>query len=279
MIPQFICPPRTRSSVLFETCASYVEAEYNIKTLDEHTELFLHTSRNATYVDAKTKTAHDMELIPIIKDNELSIHYIWPHVYGTPKDATEAKFQTLTNLKGMDKEYFIKGTLQVVQADIRLLEFWADRKFVFTLRENLVELAASWLFARDSRLFHMRPNNIHLYNDALQAGITVEKEVLDQMYMLFELLERIQKSIDYVQKKGWAYHIVYYEDLESQLAIDQTVTDILETDKWQLVRPKKELLPIKVDKNYSSVISNYSQIEEEVNKLKRNYNLDSFLRA
>lgn len=279
MIPQFICPPRTRSSVLFETCASYIEAAYDIPTLDEHTELFLHTSRNATYVDAKTGTVHDMELMPIIKNNELSIHYIWPHVYGSPKEATQGKFQTLANLKSMGQEYFIKGTLQVVEADVRFLEFWADRKFIFTLRENLVELAASWLFARHSRIFHMRPNNVQNYHEALQAGMTVEKEIIDQLWMLFELLEKIQKAINYVRKKGWANQVVYYEDLDTQMAIDRTVTEILGTEDWMKVRPEKKLLPIKVAKNYSTLITNYDQIENEVNKLKRKYSLESFLRA
>lgn len=125
----------------------------------------------------------------------------------------------------------------------------------------------------------MRPNNVQNYHEALQAGMTVEKEIIDQLWMLFELLEKIQKAINYVRKKGWANQVVYYEDLDTQMAIDRTVTEILGTEDWMKVRPEKKLLPIKVAKNYSTLITNYDQIENEVNKLKRKYSLESFLRA
>ena len=125
----------------------------------------------------------------------------------------------------------------------------------------------------------MRPNNVQNYHEALQAGMTVDKEIIDQLWMLFELLEKIQKAINYVRKKGWANQVVYYEDLDTQMAIDRTVTEILGTEDWMKVRPEQKLLPIKVAKNYSTLITNYDQIENEVNKLKRKYSLESFLRA
>jgi len=76
--PFFISPPRTRSSVLFETLIPYVADNTELLPVVGHSEPFLHTVQNKTIIDGNTGTHHLAEMYPIMTDKSIDIHYIYP---------------------------------------------------------------------------------------------------------------------------------------------------------------------------------------------------------
>ena len=50
----FVCGPRTRSSILFETMQPWAEKKHGLLPLIGHTELFLEVSKNSQFYDHKT---------------------------------------------------------------------------------------------------------------------------------------------------------------------------------------------------------------------------------
>ena len=105
----FICGPRTRSSILFETMAPWSEQHYGLLPLKGHTELFLETSANMEFLDSKTNEKHEAELYPIAHENELRVHYIWPHVLKTREQRNKFMDETIGMLKKDREEYYISN--------------------------------------------------------------------------------------------------------------------------------------------------------------------------
>ena len=134
--PFFLCEPRSRSSILFETAQYWAQQRYGLLPLEGHTELFLEVSRNALHLDAKTDEKFECELYPIANGAELNIHYIYPHVLKTSSARNLHKIEMLRKLRSQGKNYNIKGTMNLVHTIDPMLDFFSDRTFVITRRRD-----------------------------------------------------------------------------------------------------------------------------------------------
>jgi len=260
--PFFISAPRTRSSVLFETAQFYVENVYNLKPLGGHTELFLEYSRNTEFHDVKVDEYYTAELYPIAHKGNLRVHYIYPHVFNTRKERNLHKIQILKDLKNQGHEFNIKGTINIVEGYKDVLNFYSDRHFVLTKRRNIEDYVCSFLVAYITKFFHARPNNLERYTSIMDAGIHVSQEFLNRVPELLTQTIELWNLQEYIQSNNWTYTVTYYEDLDTQENIDTTITNILGTDNWKDYLPENIVnkVPLKINKDYSKIISNYNEI-------------------
>ena len=260
--PFFISAPRTRSSVLFETAQFYVENVLNKKSLHNHTELFLEFSRNTEFYDLKTDERNIAELYPVVKNNVLDVHYIFPHVFDTRKERNLYKLKLLQEQKDKGYEYNIKGTVQIIDTVPEIIEFYNDRHFVLTKRRNIEDYVCSFLVAYITKFFHARHYNIDRYNTRINEKVYVDNNILSNIHKLLDQTRELWKLEEYIKQKGYSYTVTYYEDLDTQDKIDSCLTDILGTSVWKDHLPVdfKDRLPIKIDKVYSNIISNYDEI-------------------
>ena len=53
------------------------------------------------FLDSKTNEKHEAELYPIAHENELRVHYIWPHVLKNPERAK--KFTQVRSFRTIKK--------------------------------------------------------------------------------------------------------------------------------------------------------------------------------
>lgn len=266
--PFFISAPRTRSSVLFETARYYVEDVFNLKPLDGHTELFLEYSRNAEFYDVKVDEYHTAELYPIAHEGNLKVHYIYPHVFNTRNERNLHKIRILKDLKEQGHEFNIKGTINIVEGYKEILNFYSDRHFVITKRRNTEDYVCSLLYAYTSKLFHARPNNLERYRSIMDAGITVSQELLNLVPQLLAQTIELWNVQEFIKSNNCTCTVTYYEDLDTQENIDTTITKILGTDEWKKYLPENILdkVPLKIDKDYSKIISNYEEVIPYIRK-------------
>lgn len=261
--PFFISAPRTRSSVLFETAQYYVEDVFKLKKLGNHTELFLEFSRNAEFHNAKVGEMHSAEIYPIARQGELNVHYIYPPVFKSCKERNLHKLETLRYLKNQGHQFNIKGTVQVAESHQEIIDFYSDRHFVITKRRNIENYVLSYYTAYLTKIFHARENNHQRYMDILDNRVYVPPEQFDKAIRLLNITKQVWDLEYYLQEKGLSYSVTYYEDLDTQDKIDNTLTEILGTADWKNYLPDDyhKQIPIKVDKVYTELISNYEDFK------------------
>ena len=259
--PFFISAPRTRSSVLFETAQYYVQKKFNLKDLIGHTELFLEFSRNAEFHDAKIGQMYAAELYPLARQGKLEVHYIYPPVFTSRKERNAHKIQTLKYLKDQGHQFNIKGTAQIIDSYQEIIDFYNDRHFVITKRRNLEDYVLSFCVAYFTKIFHARENNYQRYMDILDSKVYIPHDQFDMSLKLLKTTKQLWDLEYYLQEKGLSYSVTYYEDLDTQDKIDNTLTEILGTDDWKNYLPDdyQKQIPIKVDKVYRELISNYDE--------------------
>lgn len=269
--PFFISPPRTRSTVLFETMRPYVLNNTDLLPINGHTELFLHTSRNMHLVDGKTRQSHETELYPIVSNSGIDIHYVYPWIYKDEHTSVTEKLKLLDSERQQFREYFIKGTINLHSAVDQTLDFYKDYRLVFTLRRNVVDMVISVLVAYYTKIFHARNDNIDLYKLLLDEGITVDTAVIQEFDSFISKISTIHQMVDRADAQNLDYVVSYYEDLNTQESIDNCITSILETDQWKQHAARN--LPIKVDKDYSKVVTNYDEVATNLERLVKRYGL------
>jgi hypothetical protein len=277
--PFFISAPRTRSSVLFETAQFYVENAYNLKPLGNHTELFLEFSRNAEFLDVKEDKKYTAELYPIASGGNLNVHYVYPPVFKTRKDRNLYKIQTLEYLKLQGNEFNIKGTMQIIDTYPSIIEFYKDRHFVITKRRNITDYVCSFFVAYTSKLFHARPNNLDRYKKIIQDKVHIDPELFPQIGNLLKQTKQLWQVESLLKEKGYSYSVTYYEDLDTQQKINNKLTEILQTEDWIKYLPDNysERVPIKIDKDYSEIISNYEDIKDSIKSYIKDSDIERYI--
>ena len=260
--PFFISAPRTRSSVLFETAQFYVENVLNKKSLHNHKELFLEFSRNTEFYDLKTDERNIAELYPVVKNNLLDVHYIYPHVFDTRKERNLYKLKLLQQQKDNGYEYNTKGTVQIIDTSTEVIEFYNDRHFILTKRRNIEDYVCSFLVAYITKFFHARHHNIDRYTARIDEKVHVDTNIISNIYKLLDQTRELWKLEEYLKQQGYTYTVTYYEDLDTQDKINNCLTDILGTSDWINHLPEnfENHLPIKIDKVYSDIIKNYDEV-------------------
>jgi len=259
--PFFICPPRTRSTILYESLKPFVMKHTKLLPLVGHSEPFLHTLQNKTMTDHKTGEKHLMEMHPIMTDKSMDIHYIYPHVYKDNKTSVLSKLKLLAQARQSGNEYYIKGTYNIADAIDETLHFFRDYDIILTLRNDVTELVCSTLFATQIKMFHMTVGHEELYKNKSAQPVTINKETLNQIKPFMDKVGTLYNLRNTVKD----ITVVYYEDLDDQCKIDECISNIAGSDEWKLDVPSST--PIKLDNDYSSLITNYDQVRERITSL------------
>lgn len=266
--PFFLCAPRTRSSILFETMMYWANDYYGLLPLHNHMELFLEISKNVLAHDAKTEKSFETELHPVVRPDGIHVHYIWPPMFNNSVERNSYKLNVLEELRDQGKHYNIKGTINLIHTAEQAVEFFSDRHFVITKRRSIVDNTVSFAYAYMSKLFSARKNNMQLYLDKLEQGVTIPQQLLDRIPNHIKEMKQLEDMELLLEKKGIPYSIVYYEDMNTEEQIDQTITDLYDTNSWKASLPDNiaDLQTIHVEKDYSKVIKNYDQLVEYINR-------------
>lgn len=256
--PFFICAPRTRSTILFESLTPYVEKHMGLSRLRGHTELFLDVSANAVFHDAKTNEQHSMELLGVANGSNIDIHYVYPNIYETTEARVRSKLRLLQSQRAAGYEYFIKGTLEVTDALDDVLDFYKDFQIVIPMRKDMVEYCLSSVTAWFSRIFHARQNNLDYYQSVLHNGVNVDlveaEEWLTQLLQYTKACWNIRNKVETT--------VVWYEDMATWDGVVKSGTVITGDPHWAShISPEHfTTLPILVEKQYENILPQYDSL-------------------
>ena len=194
------------------------------------------------------------------------MHHVYPPIYNNVHTAIHDKLAQLkiAKLEGID--FNVKGTIECSKSADEIIDFYGDRKIVITKRKNVTELIASTLFAIKIKAFHLRKNNYAAYTKSLQTTVTMDDDMMQLGYEILEIVTALWDMEAKIKERNIPYIVTYYEDLHTEEAIFTQLSQILETDEWikYLAPNYKQMLPVKVDKEYHNLITNYTDIEEMV---------------
>ena len=264
--PFFISPPRTRSSVLFQLMQPYAIQKLGLKPVYNHIELFLEFSHNNVFTDLKTQESELGELYPVVRSDGLHVHFISPPVFKTAVDRNLHKLNVLKQAKSVGNNYYIKGTVNIVDTTHEVLDFFSDRHIVITKRRDIEQYVLSYMYASTSKLFNARSFNVERYMEKIQQGVTVDVTKLDKLSILLNKTKQVYDLETQLKDRNIEYTVTYYEDMANWDQLFDTATSIYGTSEWQDFLPDDylDLLPIKVEKDYSACILNYDEIIDSV---------------
>lgn len=249
--------PRSRSTIVYDLLKNY-QKSLGLKEVEGHPELFLEFGRNMEFHNIKDNEQHTSEMYPVIKNNVLSMHYVYPYILGDTKSRNLYKLELLKKQKNIGIEYQIKGTLNFANCIDEIINFFNDRKILITTRKNLIDAEMSFYFAWTTKLFHARKNNIDRYHDYLTKGVYVDPQLVKD-YKPF--LNQLNFIIDHLKEKKCNYEILYHEDMSNKENIISSINKIVGTDEW-LKFANWDNLPIYTEKDYRKIIHNYDEIKE-----------------
>lgn len=258
--PFFICPPRTRSTILFESLKPFVYKNTDLLPIIGHSEPFLHTLQNKTMVDHNTNGSHQMEMYPIMTDQSMNIHYVYPWVFKDNKTSVLEKLKMLETARHNGNEYYIKGTYNIADAIDETLQFFGDYDIILTLRKDVTELVCSTLFATQIKMFHKVAGRELLYSKASADSITISEDTIDQIKPFMDKIGTIYNLRNTIKDAT----VVYYEDLDTQDKIDDCLSNIAGSTEWKDHTAQPQSIPIKLHNDYSSLITNYDQVIERI---------------
>ena len=257
MTPFFVSLPRTRSSILFETMRPFVESRLGT-SLHMHTEMFLHWGRTFQCVNSGTGESFNTELLPFRTPNGLSMHFVHPPVFQENYGRNKFKLEMLKDERRHGREYFIKGTATMFDGHQEIFDFFGDRLFVFTNRKNNFDMMLSLMVAWETKIFHARPKNIEAYKTKL-ASVTLSEESLALGDKFIVGIERFRIMREYITKR-FSYIDIDYDELETANQRATIITTMLNTDKWMTTIPDKDKLPLFVNKQYHTLITNMDEV-------------------
>ena len=260
--PFFICPPRTRSSVLFQLMEFYANQKLGLSPVEGHIELFLEFSHNNLFTDLKTGETQIGELYPVIKQDALHVHFISPPVFKTGAQRNLYKLSVLQKAKTNGVNYNIKGTVNITDTPYEILDFFSDRHIILTKRQDTELYVLSFLYAFTSKLFNARDFNYDRYMEKLNTGVVVPADVINNIDRLLDKTIKTYKLQQMLSDKGIDHTVTYYEDLDTEQKLFDKISQIYATTEWQNYLPShyRELIPIKVEKDYTQCILNYDDI-------------------
>lgn len=266
--PFFICPPRTRSTVLFQLMVFYAIHKFGLKVVPHGSfELFLEFNPNIHFTDIRTKETQLGEIHPVFNGDGLDIHYMSPARYTNTAERNLYKLSVLSEAKSAGHEYHIKGTYHVVDTVNEILDFFSDRQIVITQRRDIEQYALSYIYASNSNLYNAY--NTVLFDNEDQYMDTIKKGIVAQNFDITDLLNKTKRVYELeplLQKRNMDYTIAYYEDMSDYNQLFDIITSIYGTTEWQEYLPEdfENYIPTKVEKDYSKCILNYNDIIENV---------------
>lgn len=268
--PIIISPPRTRSTILYDIMEPFALKKFGLLPLRNHSELFLFESKNNVYEDLKTGNRVSGQIYPIANNESMDIHFIHPPVYKDIEEANLKKIELLESEKRRGKEYWIKTTLEVVFTPKEISDFFSDRRFVLTDRKDISDFLLSTLFALKTKIFHARENNLDSYKRLISDGIFVDEDDLKRMDRIFNLMVEFRKLKKYISER-YDHIEVFYEDTNTEEKLFNKIDEIFYTSDWRGFYTPENYHPIKIEKDYSKIMTNYSDIKEYLIKKSEEY--------
>lgn len=275
--PFFICPPRTRSTVLFQLMEFYAVHKLGLSTIPHGSfELFLEFNPNIHFTDIRTNEITQGEIHPVFNGDGLDIHYMSPARYPTTAERNRYKLRVLSEAKSAGYEYYVKGTYHVVDTIDEILDFYKDRHIVITKRRDTEQYALSYIYALNSNLYNAY--DTVLFNNTDQYISTLKEGVIASNIDIQEMLNKTRHVYDLeklLQQRSLDYTIVYYEDMSDYSKIFNAITSIYGKSEWQDFLPEdfEKYIPTRVDKDYTKCILNYNDIIEKVRQQIKNSGL------
>ena len=137
---------------------------------------------------------------------------------------------------------------------------------MITKRRDIEQYVLSYIYASTSKLFNARSFNVERYMEKIQQGVTVDVTKLDKLSILLNKTKQVYNLEHQLSERGIEHTITYYEDMANWDQLFETATSIYGTSEWQDFLPDNylDLLPIKVEKDYSACILNYNEIIDSV---------------
>lgn len=243
--------PRTRSTYLYESLKGYQQHLGLIK-LKTHSEYFLEINRNVEFHDAKTETYHSAEIVPIVANDQLGMHFVYPHLFNNTKDRNHYKLEILKSEKAKNREYYIKGTQAIAPNIAEIVDFFSDRTILLTKRANMVDNVLSAQFAWHTKHFHCRKYNHDIYMRTINEGVELDPE---HFKYYFDLIKDFNEIESYLKANGVSYKTFEYERMTDK----HYISDVLETDEWEKYRKPEDISTIHIEKDYSKIIRNYNE--------------------
>lgn len=258
--PFFICPPRTRSTLVCELTYEYIKSRYNLLKLKHHNELF--TEFNYAILANEKPT----ELIPFLNNNEMSMHSVYPYIFKTTQERNQYKLNLLQIAKDKGLNFYIKGTLPIADTADLIMNFFNDRKLILMKRRNTLNLICSYLFAKQIKMFAVTKESQEKYHNIIKNGITIH----DYKTTTERLVQKTCKLYD--KMKEYDHTVLYYEDLDNDVfkAIGKALDDL----NWHLKLKDnyQKNLVIKTNTDYSSCILNYKEVSNYAISIIEKYN-------
>lgn len=209
--------------------------------------------------------------MPYYNNGKITIHHVYPPIYPDIKTANHNKLLQLKKARIDGYEFNLKGTIECTENAHEILDFYKNYKIIITKRRNLEDLVASTYFAVTVKAFHARPCNFDKYQLLLKTPVTLTKQQLTAAKDLLDYISNLWAMEDLAISNNIATHITYYEDLDSEEKIFNELDKIFETDDWRNYIPAdyKLKIPQNIDKDYSKLVTNYSDIKDVVSLWKK----------
>ena len=274
MSPFFLCPPRTRSTVLYELTANYVKHKYDLLEIGNHSELFLQFNSSVMATNYRINQSFPTEMIPIVHKNLIHMHFIYPYMFENLRERNLYKLDVLRQEKEYGRNYHVKGTLQVSETPEEIIEFFSDRHFVITKRRNTLDQLFSLLYAKQTKQFSVRKTDnstaTHAKNLFDGVFITDYEEVARYVIEKSQSIYSLEKTI---KDKGIPCSVVYYEDLDTTEKIFDAIGVILNDVNWHHFLPNdyENHLVIDMKMDYSKCITNYEEVKSKLLDLIEEY--------
>lgn len=264
--PFFISPPRTRSSVLYHLMEWYAIEKLGLLPLKNHPELFLEFSQNNLCTNLRTGETTIGELYPVIHDNAMHVHFVSPPIFSSTVERNIYKLDVLKQARALGNEFYVKGSVPMVETPYEILDFFKDRHIVITKRRDIETCVLSYICASTTRIFHARPNNLDSYKNTLEEGVVIDESKLPRLHILLDQIYKLWNLEEYLKEHNFDYSVVYYEDLDNYDQIFNVINNLYGTSEWINYLPDdyEKLIPIKVEKDYTKCILNYDSIISNV---------------
>lgn len=252
--------PRSRSTFLFESLRGYQE-HLGLQVPRNHSEYFLEHNRNVNFFDAKTQTQVPTELIPIVFNDKIVMQFTYPPLFNDSKSRNDYKLKILQEERDKGREYYIKCTSQIADNVKEITDFFSDRIVLLTKRENMIDNILSAQFAWETKIFHCRENNLNIYMNYVNEGVTLDVGRFE-VYIKY-ILDNFNRVEKYLIENNIPYKTLYYEKLTN----DNYISEMIGTDEWIKYRKDKHITTKHVEKDYSKVIKNYEECVLEIRNI------------
>ena len=252
MKPLILSPPRTRSTILYETMAPYVAKNSSLLPSVGHSEPFLHLAQN------KIIDGYATEIHPILTKKCIEYKYVFPRVFEDNKDSVLKKLDLFRSAKKEGREYFFKATLNVAVVMSEFLEVFEDRDLYLTLRKKPEDIFVSTAYAMAIKIFHARESNLNTYKSYTKSKMKISQSVLELIDWMVEMVSVFYDLPNRIKNIS----VIYYNEMNCDQEINNKISKIFNTDKWIDTKPSN--LPIKIDNDYKSIIENYDELMSSI---------------